>query len=115
MDETRVELDLLRGKTIDVKGIKYVSIETTNSVRKAWTVALSAFDNGRKLPPLIIFVDVGTRVGPKIKTYSSVIAFSGKTNTFLMNSLVFRKWWDEIWDKYTDPVLRSKTIMLLDS
>jgi hypothetical protein len=115
MDETRVELDLLGGKTIDVKGVKYIPVETTNSDRKARTVALSAFDTGRKLPPLIIFDGVGTRVGPQLKTYSSVIAFSWHTNTSYINSKVFCKWWDDVSFSYTDPELRSKTIMLLDS
>ena len=54
MDETRIELDMVKDQTIDLKRQKYINIETTNSENKAFAIALCAFNNGRKLPPYII-------------------------------------------------------------
>jgi hypothetical protein len=115
LDETRVVLDLYSYKTINYKGDKFVPVETTNSERKAYTVVLCVFDDGTKLPPLIIFDGMGTRILPSLKTRNSEVVFSGKERSSYMNSKVFKYWWEEVWYKQTDDQTRSETIFFLDS
>ena len=77
-------LDLVASKTIDYKGAKYVSVETSNSEKLAYTVCLSGFSNGMKLPPLIIFNGKGSRISKTLNVTSSEFVFSGNESSSYM-------------------------------
>jgi hypothetical protein len=55
MDEVPVTFDVPGNRTVEIKGIKSVSIKTTGNEKHRFTVVLACCADGTKLPPMIIF------------------------------------------------------------
>ncbi|GFU76721.1 pogo transposable element with KRAB domain [Trichonephila clavipes] len=55
MDETPVTFDMIRNKTIDMKGTKTIHINTTGHEKSHFIVVLSCLADGTKLKPMVIF------------------------------------------------------------
>lgn len=115
MDETRVELDMTNNITIDIRGVKFVPIQNTNSENKAYSVVLSVLEDGTKFPPLIIFNGVGKNIGPTLKTTSSKFTFSGNKTSAYQNGSTFKFWFDDVWDESLDQSVKTNCLLLMDS
>ena len=55
MDETPVWFDMAGSLTVNPKGEKTVHIRTTGNDKNRFTVVLTCFADGTKLPPVVIF------------------------------------------------------------
>ena len=71
MDETAIWLDMPGLTTVDVIGAKSVPLKTTGHEKEKVTVCLAAFEDGRKLPPMMVFK--GKKMPPELKNVNGVI------------------------------------------
>lgn len=55
MDEVPLTFDVPSNKTVDSKGTKSVTVKTSGHEKTNYTVVLSCYADGTKLPPLLIF------------------------------------------------------------
>jgi hypothetical protein len=116
-DETRVELDMVTSRTIDFIGNKNVVINTTNSENKAYTVVLGAFSDGRKIPPLILFNGIGTRITKELQKVECNVdyVFTGNDTSSFQNAKTLQYWWDNTFSKNTSEEDKAKTLVFLDN
>ena len=55
MDETCMQFDMSNGTTYDFIGRKEINVKSSNGRRATFTLMLTVFDDGSKMPPLFIF------------------------------------------------------------
>ena len=114
MDEIRIELDCISDKTIDLKGSRYIPVKTSNSERKAYTVALCISSEGKKLKPFILFDGMGTKLMKELDPKGAVIQFTAKVNSSYMNADLFKKWCERVYDAEVSLEEKENSILFLD-
>jgi hypothetical protein len=77
MDEVPVYFDMTRGTTYNIRGEKNIHVIKTLGHKKRCTVVLCIIEDGRKLPPLIIY---------KSKSETSFFNSMGSANRFVVRN-----------------------------
>ena len=95
MDETAIWADMPGAKSVDVKGVKTVSILTTGHDKTRVTVCLGALSDGHKLQPLIVFK--GKRLPTELKDVQGVIIEMSSNGR--MQEETTLAWIDKCWGK----------------
>ena len=67
MDEVPVWLDLTPDHTLDIKGLKEVTLKCTTKYKVRATLVLAVFADGKKLPPMIVFKESSGNLPKKIQ------------------------------------------------
>ena len=100
MDETRTEIDIRSNITLTSIGAKTVALNNVNeSKKKAYTIILSVFNDGSKLPPMIIFDGLGTSIVKKLDSKGCVLYFNGQNGSTYNNKEGHKYWIDNVFLK----------------
>ncbi|CAG8734339.1 2634_t:CDS:2, partial [Gigaspora rosea] len=111
MDKTPVWFDMASGLTVNLKGAKTVHIRTTGNDKNKFTIVLTCFANGRKLPPIIIFKLKGWPANAPRPLAGVVVWFQEKG---WMDKSGMSKW-VKYWDNAQPGPCNSRTILVFDS
>ncbi|MCU7901008.1 MAG: hypothetical protein KZQ66_02470, partial [Candidatus Thiodiazotropha sp. (ex Lucinoma aequizonata)] len=108
-DQTPLTFDLPYATTVDVKGAKSVSINTTGNEKNRFTVMLACTADGGKLPPYVIFK---RKTLPKVTWPKGVIV--RVQDKGWMDDALTKDWIKCVWARRPGG-LSKKSLLVLDS
>jgi hypothetical protein len=114
MDETSVAYDMPRGKTLEKKGTKDVTIRTLGQEKNCITAVLTVSASGEKLPPFVIIE--GQNKEHKVPSHIGIpngMIVKAQKNAF--NSIILMKLWIEtVLKPWLNLKGNVKTLLILD-
>lgn len=108
-DQTPLTFDLPYSTTVDVKGAKSVSINTTGNEKNRFTVMLACTADGGKLPPYVIFK---RRTLPKVTWPKGVVVRCQDKGW--MDDALMKDWIKVVWGRRPGGYSK-KSLLVLDS
>ena len=110
-DQTPLTFDLPYERSVDMKGVKTVSIRTTGHEKSHFTVMLACTADGGKLPPYVIF---------KRKTLPKGVQFPRGIHVRVhakgwMDEALTLDWIKTVWSRRPGGLLKKKSMLVLDS
>lgn len=109
MDEVPLTFVVPSNKTVGIKGVKTVAVQTNGLEKIHFTVVLACCADGTKLPPMIIFQ---RKMFLKEKIPSGVIVHIHEKGQ--MNEEGMKIWFNKVWSRRPGGLLKKPALLLFD-
>ena len=104
MDQTMCRFDMPPKTTNNMRGQQDVRIATAGGTKRGFTVALTAFADGTKLPAFVVFKEpaacIPSRVFAQLVIPVNVVVTA--TRNGWMTSATMEQWVNRVWGQNTD-------------
>lgn len=109
MDEVPLTFDVPSNRTVGIKGVKTVAVNTNGHEKIHFTVVLACCADGTKLPPMIIFK---RKTFLKEKIPSGVIVHVHEKGW--MNEEGMKIWFNKVWSRRPGGLLKKPALLVFD-
>uniref|UniRef100_K7FXD4 HTH CENPB-type domain-containing protein n=1 Tax=Pelodiscus sinensis TaxID=13735 RepID=K7FXD4_PELSI len=109
-DQTPLNFDNPYNRTLEVKGVKTVSIATTGHEKSRFTVMLACMANGMKLPPFVF----KRKTMPKNVIFPNTVHMHVHPKGWIDEALML-DWLQTVWVKQLGGLMRKRSLIVLDA